>query len=95
MSLRRMGRLTIAASLGHAALATRRQWRALPADRRNRLHVLMRQAATGPTNLSPAERQELRELVGELNLGEVLRDSAMRTPNLARRTCGARRRPCC
>lgn len=73
-----MGRFTIAASLGQAALATRRRWRALPAERRRRLQVLMRQAAKGPATLSPAERQELRGLVSELNLGAVLHDSAMR-----------------
>ena len=38
----------------------------------------MRQAAKGPATLSPAERQELRGLVSELNLGAVLHDSAMR-----------------
>lgn len=82
-----MGRLTIAATLGQAALATRRQWQALPAGRRERLQVLLRQAAKGPANLSPVERQELRGLAGELNLGGVLRDTAM---NMSRR--GFRRR---
>jgi hypothetical protein len=78
MRLRRMGRMTIAASVGQAAWAVRRQWQELPADRRNRLQALLRQSTGRPSNLSAAERQELRALVGELNLGEVLRDSAMR-----------------
>jgi hypothetical protein len=78
MRLRRMGRMTLAASVGQAAWATRRQWRALPAERRDRLAALVRQSAAGPSNLSAAERQELRGLVGELRLSEVLRDSAMR-----------------
>jgi hypothetical protein len=78
MRLRRIGRMTLAASLGQAAWATRRQWRALPAERRDRLQALLRQSAGRPSNLSAAERQELRELVGELNLGDVLRDSATR-----------------
>jgi hypothetical protein len=64
--------------VGQAAWATGRQWRALPAERRDRLQVLLRQSAGRPSNLSAAERQELRGLVSELNLGEVLRDSAMR-----------------
>ena len=78
MRLRRMGRMTLAASAGQAAWATWRQWRALPAERRDRLQALVRQSAGGPSNLSAAERRELRGLVGELRLGEVLRDSAMR-----------------
>jgi hypothetical protein len=83
----RMGKLTLAASVGQAAWSTRRQWRALPAERRDRLQSLVRQSAAGPSNLSAAERRELRALLGELRLGEVLRDSAMRT---SRR--GSRRR---
>jgi hypothetical protein len=78
MRLRRMGRMAMAASVGQAAWGTRRQWRALPAERRNRLQALLRQSAGRPSNLSAAERQELRGLIGELNLGDVLRDSAMR-----------------
>jgi hypothetical protein len=78
MRLRRMGRMTVAASLGQAAWATHRQWRALPAERRARLLALLRQSAGGPSNLSAAERTELRDLVGELRPGDVLRDGAMR-----------------
>lgn len=47
----------------------------------------MRQVAIGPANLSPGERQEIGELVGELNRGEVLRDTTMRTSRV-----GVRRR---
>ncbi len=82
-----MGRLGIAASLGQGAWAVRRQWRALPVDRRARLQALLRQSAGGPSNLSASEREELRGLVSELNLSQVLRESTMRT---ARR--GVRRR---
>jgi hypothetical protein len=73
-----MGRLTAAASLGQAAWATRRQWRALPAERRARLQALLRQSAGRPSNLSPAERHEVGMLLGELNLGEVLRQTTAR-----------------
>jgi hypothetical protein len=78
MRLRRMGRMTVAASLGQAVWAMGRQWRALPAERRDRLRVLLGQSTGGPSRLSAAERTELRELVGELHLGEVLRDRATR-----------------
>lgn len=72
-----MGRMTIAASLGQAAWATRRQWQALPTEHRTRLQALLRQAAGRPSNLSAGERQELQTLLGELNLGAVLRRTAM------------------
>jgi hypothetical protein len=74
-----MGRLTVAASLGQAVWAARRQWQALPPERRGRLQALLRQSAGGPSNLSQAERQELRELLGDLNLGDIFRDTAART----------------
>ena len=73
-----MGRLGIAASLGQAALATHSQWRQMPAGHRDRLKLLLRRAGGRPSALSPSERQELRGLVAELNLGEVLRESATR-----------------
>lgn len=73
-----MGRMTIAASLAQGAWAARRQWRALPSERRARLQALLRQSAGRPSNLSPAERQELQTLLGELNLGAVLRETAMK-----------------
>ena len=60
MRLRRMGRMTMAATLGQAAWATRRQWRALPAERRDRLQVLLRQSAGRPSKLSAAERRSSR-----------------------------------
>jgi hypothetical protein len=68
----------MAALVGQAAWATGRQWRALPAERRDRLQALLRQSAGRPSNLSAAERRELLGLVGQLNLSDVLRDSAMR-----------------
>ena len=85
MKARRIGRLTVAASLGQAAWATRRHWQALPAERRSRLQALLRQTAGGPANLTQNDRQELRRLLGELHLGEVLRNSAMRATRGGRR----------
>jgi hypothetical protein len=85
MRVPRLGRLTIAASLGQAAWATHRQWQALPAEHRGRLQALARQSAGRPANLSETEHQELRRLIGELNLGEVLRNSAIRATRRGRR----------
>jgi hypothetical protein len=79
MKLRRMGRMTIAASVGRAAWAARRQWQSLPSERRDRMQGLLRQSGGRPSNLSAAERQELRELIGDLHLGDVLQDSALRS----------------
>ena len=73
-----MGRLGLAASLGQGAWAVRRQWLALPAERRTRLQDLLRQSAGRPANLSTDEREELRALLAELNLGQILRDGTMR-----------------
>ena len=74
----RLGRLTIAASLGQAAWATHRQWRALPAEHRGRLRALLRQSAGRSATLSETERHELRRLIADLKLGEVLRNSGIR-----------------
>jgi hypothetical protein len=43
MRARRLGRLTIAASLAQAVWATRRQWQALPPGHRDRLQALLRE----------------------------------------------------
>lgn len=81
----RLRRMTIAATLGQAAWATRRQWRTLPAERRDRLQALLRQSAGRPSKLSAAERRELQELVGELRLSDALRDTTMRASRRGRR----------
>lgn len=81
----RVRRIGIAASLGQAAWATRRQWQALPAEQRSRLQALLCRSAGRRANLSETERQELRRLIGELHLGEVLRNSAMRATRRGRR----------
>ncbi len=73
-----MGRLTVAAAIGQAALGAKRRWKALPAERRNRLQALLRQSAGRPSNLSASERRELQTIVAELNLGDVVRQSATR-----------------
>jgi len=85
MRARRLGKLTIAASLGQAAWATRRQWQALPSEHRSRLQALLRQSTGGPANLSSTDRHELRTLIGELNHCEVLRNSAIRASRRGRR----------
>jgi len=70
--------MTLAASLAQGAWAARQQWQAMPAARRARVQALLRQSAGRPTNLSAAERRELLALVGELDLGTVMRDAAVK-----------------
>jgi hypothetical protein len=74
----KMSRLSIAAAVGQAAWGTRQQWQAMHPRKRQRMQELIRQAASGPSSLSPRDRGELRELFAELNLGEVARSSAAR-----------------
>ena len=78
MKPRRMRKATIAAGVAEAGRAARRQWRALPLHRRQRLQELVRLSAGRPGNLSAGERQELWTLLRELNLGEALRHGAAR-----------------
>jgi hypothetical protein len=73
---KRLGRLGIATAVGQFAWAAGRQWRALPADRRDRLQALLRQSATRPASLSASERQELGQLMRELELGQLARRMA-------------------
>jgi hypothetical protein len=79
-----MGRMTIVATAAKVGWAARRQWRAIPQNRRQRLEALLRQSGGWPANLSAAERRELWTLVQELNLGEVLRQGATRSASRRR-----------
>lgn len=71
-----LGRLGVAGVVGQAAWTARRHWRAVPAERRARLQALLRQTGGQPSNLSAAERQELKELLAELDVGGALRSVA-------------------
>ncbi len=75
--LRRLGPLGVAMTVGQTAWGARRNWQAIPPERRMRLQELLRQSAGRPANLSNEERQELMSLVRELNLGELARHTAM------------------
>jgi hypothetical protein len=74
----RLERVAAVASIGQIAWALREQWQQLPPKRRSRLQELIRRSAGRPSNLSAAERREVRSLVAELHLGEVIRDGALR-----------------
>jgi hypothetical protein len=72
------GRLTVAAALLQGARSAHRQWQAIPAARRSRLQDLLRRSGGRPGNLSASERRELQSLIGELNLAQVVRETAQR-----------------
>jgi hypothetical protein len=76
--LGRVERFAAVMSIGQVAWALRQRWQELPPGRRSRLQTLVRQSAGRPSNLSAAERRELWSLVGELRLGEVVRQGALR-----------------
>jgi hypothetical protein len=86
-SLRRIGPLGVALTVGQVAWAVRQHWETVPADRRARLQQLLRKTRGNPSNLSPAERRELGEILQGLNLPRLLRRSAMDAtlPRLLRR----------
>jgi hypothetical protein len=73
----RLERLAAAMTIGQVAWALRQRWQELPPKRRSRLQTLVRKSAGRPSNLTAAERSELWSLVGELNLGEVIRQGAL------------------
>jgi len=75
--LRRLGPLGVAMTVGQTAWAARRNWQAIPPERRARLQELTRQSAGRPANLSAGERRELMSLIRELNLGDLARQTAM------------------
>jgi hypothetical protein len=82
--MRRIGPVGMALTLGQIAWVVREHWQTIPADRRARLQALLRKAKGRPSNLSDAERVELRELMRGLNLTRLARRSAT-TAALGRR----------
>jgi hypothetical protein len=54
----------------------RQHWRAVPSHHRRRLGNLMLQSQGRPSRLSPAERDEVMELLRALQLPRLLRQTA-------------------
>lgn len=82
--LRRIGPLGTALTLGQLGLLLRRHWLTIPSEQRTRLAQLLRNSKGRPSNLSRFEREELREIVRQLELGRALRDGAMSAAMLRR-----------
>lgn len=76
-TLKRIGPLGTALTLGQVAWTVRQHWVAIPVEHRSRLQELLRKSRGRPSNLSRSERRELRGLVKHLNLGRLAREGAM------------------
>jgi hypothetical protein len=88
-ALGKLGPLGVALTAAQVGRTVHDHWRAVPSEQRDRLGQLLRQARGKPSNLSAAERRELRELVRALRIPRVLVRGAI-TAGLGRR---ALRRP--
>ena len=88
-ALGKLGPLGVALTAAQVGRTVHDHWRAVHSEQRDRLGQLLRQARGKPSNLSAAERRELRELVRALRIPRVLVRGAI-TAGLGRR---ALRRP--
>ena len=75
----------MALTLAQVAWAVRELWHSIPAERRERMQVLLRKAKGRPSNLTLAERAEFRELVRTLDLPRLVRRGAMDAAAATRR----------
>ena len=60
--------------VAEAALATRRHWQKVEPTTRRRLRELVAKSRGRPSNLTAAERREVRRLVDRLDLRVLVRD---------------------
>jgi hypothetical protein len=61
-------------AVAEALMATRRHWSGIEPRTRKRLTELVTKSRGRPSNLSSAEKRELRKLVGELDLRALSRE---------------------
>jgi hypothetical protein len=84
-AIRKVGPLGSAVIALQVASTARRHWQSLPGEDRERLQSLLVRSRGKPSNLSRAERRELRALVGSLQLPRLVRDSALSAAGVQRR----------
>lgn len=60
--------------LAQAGLAANKHWKSLPVGDRERISQLLKKSKGRPSNLSTKERDELRLLLGRLELGSLARE---------------------
>jgi hypothetical protein len=83
-AIRKIGPLGSAVIAFQVASTTRQHWKSIPSRDRARLLSLLRDSHGKPSNLSKAQRRELRTLVGALELPRLVRDSALNAAGLRR-----------
>jgi hypothetical protein len=66
------------------ASTTRQHWHSIPKEDRARLQSLIRHSHGKPSNLSKAERSELRKLVRGLQLPRLARSAALNASGISR-----------
>jgi hypothetical protein len=76
-AIRKVGPVGSAVIAFQVASTTRRHWQSIPSRDRARLVSLLRDSHGKPSNLSKAERRELRALVRALELPRLVRDGAL------------------
>jgi hypothetical protein len=88
-AIRKIGPLGSAVIALQIASVTRQHWQSLPGDDRQRLQSLLRRSRGKPSNLSKAERRELRKLVLALQLPRLMRESALNLAGIHRQLRGS------
>ncbi|MGH2851091.1 MAG: hypothetical protein ACRDLP_10790 [Solirubrobacteraceae bacterium] len=83
-AIRRIGPLGSAVIAYQLATTTRAHWKSIPREDRARLQSLLRDSHGKPSNLSKAERRELRTLVRALQLPRLVRDTALNAAGIRR-----------
>jgi hypothetical protein len=82
--IRKIGPLGSAVIAFQLASTTRQHWQSIPSEDRARLQSLLRRSHGKPSNLSKADRQELRNLVRALQLPRLVRSSALNVAGINR-----------
>ena len=75
--LRRVGPLGASIAAAQTALTLHRHWQSIPRRDRERLQELLRKSKGRRSNLSRAERRELRRLLTALQLPRLLRQGTI------------------
>ena len=83
-AVRKIGPVGSAVIAMQVARATREHWQSIPGAQRTRLQKLLRKSRGKPSNLSKAERRELRKLVQALQLPRLVQNSVLTATGIHR-----------
>jgi hypothetical protein len=88
-AVRRIGPVGSTVIALQLARATREHWQSIPRAKRRRLQSLLRQSRGKPSNLTQAERRELRKLVSALQLSRFVQNSLLTATGIHRQLHGS------